>query len=246
MAKTTLICQEEHHNKVWSYEIDGKTVNLEWGRVGGGMQKKSKSYSSPYEAQNELDKVIAEKTRKGYKPITEEGLQKETKTAEQLGQQFKVQNIEFVHMRSQGNYGIQKEFDQDDFALVEILNSWTKESQYLLLSKTENWYFNVKRTIKRDKTIEGSPSRSASNKDPFVVGVRSYLRETFQKVQLAIQKFAAMGTRSLDLGFDEEEGTTDVTNTNFSKVKNEVGSAAASDQVISKFASLGARTLDIF
>lgn len=59
--------QEGSSNKFWEVELNGNSVKTTWGRIGTDGQSKSKDFADASKAQAEYDKLIKEKTSKGYK-----------------------------------------------------------------------------------------------------------------------------------------------------------------------------------
>jgi uncharacterized protein (TIGR02996 family) len=58
--------KEGSSSKFWEITVEGKKVTTRWGRIGTAGQSKTKSFASPAAAQKEYDKLLGEKTRKGY------------------------------------------------------------------------------------------------------------------------------------------------------------------------------------
>ncbi len=56
-------------NKFWTVRIDGSSVVTEWGKIGTAGQTTVKPLATPEKAQAEYDKLIREKTGKGYVEI---------------------------------------------------------------------------------------------------------------------------------------------------------------------------------
>lgn len=54
-------------NKFWEIELSGDTVTTWWGRIGTAGQSKSKQFADATKAKAEYEKLVAEKTGKGYK-----------------------------------------------------------------------------------------------------------------------------------------------------------------------------------
>jgi len=52
--------------KFWECEVVGKTLNTRWGREGSDGQSKTHKYPSEEKAQKEAEKLIRQKTKKGY------------------------------------------------------------------------------------------------------------------------------------------------------------------------------------
>ena len=62
--------QEGSSQKFWEVEISGNSVTTTWGRIGTGGQSKTKDFADAAKAKAEYDKLIKEKTGKGYKEST--------------------------------------------------------------------------------------------------------------------------------------------------------------------------------
>lgn len=56
----------EMAEKFWEVALDGVTVTTRWGKVGTAGQEKAKAFASEEKAKKEYDKLVAEKTGKGY------------------------------------------------------------------------------------------------------------------------------------------------------------------------------------
>jgi DNA ligase-1 len=53
-------------NKFWEIWMDGKDVTTQWGKIGTNGQTKTKTFADEAKAKKEYDKLLAEKTGKGY------------------------------------------------------------------------------------------------------------------------------------------------------------------------------------
>ena len=53
-------------NKFWEVDVDGKTLNVTFGKIGTKGQSKPKDFATPEIAKAEMEKLIKEKTGKGY------------------------------------------------------------------------------------------------------------------------------------------------------------------------------------
>jgi len=58
--------QEGSSSKFWEIERNGTAVTTWWGRIGTGGQSKEKDFGTESKAQAEYDKLVEEKTGKGY------------------------------------------------------------------------------------------------------------------------------------------------------------------------------------
>jgi len=53
-------------NKFWEVDVKGKTLNVTFGKIGRKGQSKPKDFATPEKAKAEMEKLIKEKTGKGY------------------------------------------------------------------------------------------------------------------------------------------------------------------------------------
>jgi predicted DNA-binding WGR domain protein len=60
---------EGSSSKFWAIELSGSQYTVNWGRIGTAGQTQSKSFASDAEARKQYDKLIEEKTSKGYKEV---------------------------------------------------------------------------------------------------------------------------------------------------------------------------------
>ena len=56
-------------SKVWEVTIDGALVTVRFGRIGTAGQSRTKQFENEDAAQEETDKLIGRKTKKGYELI---------------------------------------------------------------------------------------------------------------------------------------------------------------------------------
>ena len=56
-------------NKFWEVEVKGKTLNVTFGKIGTKGQSKPKDFATPEKAKAEMEKLIKEKTGKGYMEV---------------------------------------------------------------------------------------------------------------------------------------------------------------------------------
>ena len=53
-------------NKFWQIDLSGKSFTTTYGKIGTGGQTTVKTFKTDAEAKKEYDKLVAEKTKKGY------------------------------------------------------------------------------------------------------------------------------------------------------------------------------------
>ncbi len=62
-------CRADGAEKFWEVWVIGPDLTTRWGKIGASGQEKTKSFASPGKAQLEYNKLVAEKTSKGYVEI---------------------------------------------------------------------------------------------------------------------------------------------------------------------------------
>ncbi len=63
--------REGNSSKYWEIALNGQQHTVRFGRIGSNGQSQTKSFSSESAAQNDVDRLIAEKKRKGYREVTD-------------------------------------------------------------------------------------------------------------------------------------------------------------------------------
>src|SRR5262245_5088966 len=58
--------EEGTSSKFWRARLEGRTLYVNYGRIGSPGQTQPKDFPSPEVAQKEFDKLVAEKRKKGY------------------------------------------------------------------------------------------------------------------------------------------------------------------------------------
>lgn len=70
MAKRRFELVEGRSSKFWEVSVDGSAFTVTFGRIGTSGQSKTKKCKDGAAAKAEVDKLVAEKTRKGYAPAS--------------------------------------------------------------------------------------------------------------------------------------------------------------------------------
>ena len=246
MSKEIYINQEGNSNKFWSYEIsdNGRTVTFEHGRIGRTPGKPTIKTGNPYDIDALVEKKVKEKTRKGYKPKTKTELKKEEKTAKTLGSQYKIQDMKWVSGKETTSLGtgtldVISKYDPSKYVFVQILNSWTKISTYLLLSKDSAIELSSV-SMQRSKITYG---RSWGAPDfNFVRAVKGVLNDLSAEVRKAVKRLMPVGARVLDFG----DGDSSSFEPTFQEVTKVIAKSIPSvdKKVIGAIARMGERVLD--
>lgn len=69
MSRREFQLSEGSSNKFWAITVDGSEFTVEFGRLGTKGQTQTKKFASDAAAQQAADKLIAEKTKKGYQEV---------------------------------------------------------------------------------------------------------------------------------------------------------------------------------
>lgn len=229
------ICQEQQHNKFWNYTIDGNSVNIEYGRVGGSKQTDSKSFGSVYELNAFVQKKVREKEKKGYKEVSEEKLIKESNIAQNLGTQNKICEMNFVKYNVNDNslYELNS-YDENESILIKMMNSWTKEETFYVINNDIcKRITNLKR-----KGYDYSFSMAFGTTYDIKEGLVLAIEDVAGKIEKMLVDFSTL-TRAINLESDSNKKKIKLQE--FSrKVNLETG---ISEQVAEKFVSLGSRKI---
>ena len=70
--KRVFVFQDFKSQKFWSIEVVGTDVTVNYGKLGTAGQTQVKNYATTEEAEKAANKLIAEKTKKGYVETAEE------------------------------------------------------------------------------------------------------------------------------------------------------------------------------
>ncbi len=63
----------EVDEKFWAIKLDGASFTVKYGKIGTDGQEKTKDFDDEDAAKKEYDKLVAEKTKKGYEPVESDG-----------------------------------------------------------------------------------------------------------------------------------------------------------------------------
>lgn len=88
--KRCFIFQEGTSQKFWNIEVEGTGFTVTFGKLGTKGQSSGKSFDTEEKCQKEADKLVAEKTKKGYVESSEEGV----KSAKNEGKKYAVKDGE--------------------------------------------------------------------------------------------------------------------------------------------------------
>lgn len=68
MAEKRFEFKDDASHKFWAISVTGDSHTVNFGKVGTAGQTKTKKFADAAAAQKDADKLVAEKTKKGYEP----------------------------------------------------------------------------------------------------------------------------------------------------------------------------------
>jgi predicted DNA-binding WGR domain protein len=232
---------------MWAYEEIGTTsVKVQWGRIGLKPQEKTHDFGSPYERAAFIQDKINEKVKKGYAPQDEKQLKKDNEAARMLGTQYKVTQLEYVQNAQDGTFKVLQSYDPSKHMMVTVLNSWSKDSHVLLLSKNETKVANGVRRMRDTLTMN---LEECNEKDAALSqSIREYLKKLAERIINVVRvKFGGLGQRKLMLDGSDADADADVaiTSQQEDEVIEEMHETSVDRMVIKKFCALGHRKLEL-
>jgi predicted DNA-binding WGR domain protein len=242
--------QVEQRNAFWKYEIVAPTkVNISYGRIGTKGSESYKEFPNAYKRDLWIEKKVKEQIGKGYVKDTEEGIKKETEVAEGIGAQYKIKNVIYLEhplTLDTGKNGVasatfSKTYDAAAGLIIELFQSWTKETEWIYLTKNDAVSLSSVKTHKNSLSYNWWSHFNQSRAS----AIRKFLNDTSKAVQEFVRHTLGMGESRL-LSLDgsetgEEESTAIVT-----KIKAQnIGGSMIGEQVLLSFAGLGDRMLEL-
>ncbi len=236
--------KEGTSNKFWSYEVQGNNVLVRFGRVGLEGQQKLHEFGSPFSRDAFINKIVAEKEKKGYQEVAKDKLEQEKSLAESLGYRSKIEELKFVTVDGKNDDTVTiTELDEPDYEyiLVKTIDSWNKDAdqgaKYYLISQ-KHGHLQLTPTSKSGKYRYGTLHDHRIG--PAII---EYLKDQIVKItKIVTAQFASFQGRILD--------DSDVTVVVAAYKASGKADAGISDQVLGKlatmtgFASFAGRVID--
>lgn len=238
MEWNIFINKEGSSNKYWQYRfVDNYTIEKQWGRIGSTPSSQIKKFNSNMAAHSYIAREIDKKLHKGYVESTGDSLNKEEHIASALGIRWKIDEVHFLaepYVNHKTKLQISNNYDKSCGLYVKLVESWNDDIAGIILSPDMDIKCNA-------TTIDGvlHINNMAHCDYKFSRNVRNAVKHLINTVNETIKKFAVVGTRAISVnGID----TQPLSNTDKSEIAKITG---AGHQAISKFASIGSRTIDI-
>jgi len=216
------INQVDQSNKFWQYDVNENMVKIKWGRIGGSSQEQTKQFPTTSQLDNFISKKVSEKLAKGYIISDKDKLNKEVKTAQDLGTQYKIMELHWVSM-GVGKLTKLPEYNPSQYVLARVMNSWSKEYKDILISKNSSGYLD------NYNDFQFKNFRILS--DNFIDAIKKYIKSLNIKITEMITMFGDLGVRKLDI-----EGDFKLPDVQLQLV---------SEQVITTMKTMGTRYLEL-
>ncbi|MCY2970687.1 MAG: SUMF1/EgtB/PvdO family nonheme iron enzyme [Planctomycetota bacterium] len=143
-------------NKFWEVDVKGKTLNVTFGKIGTKGQSKPKDFATPEKAKAEMEKLIKEKTGKGYVEVGGKAL-KAIKPA--AGKQTNAGNM------GEGLSKAEKKAKAEKLIAMFAGGQWELARGILEVAQDELWLFEE--LLKKCEIEEGKPKPSTLIKKAF-------------------------------------------------------------------------------
>ena len=147
-------------NKFWEVDVKGKTLNVIFGKIGTKRQSKPKDFATPEKANTEMEKLIKEKTGKGYVEVGGEAA-KAIKPAAKLPSSKKAN----PGSMGEGLSKAEKQAKAKKVLLMFAGNQWELAHNILENSQDEEWLFE--QLLNGCKIEKGKPIPSKAIKKVF-------------------------------------------------------------------------------
>ena len=143
-------------NKFWEVEVKGKTLNVTFGKIGTKGQSKPKDFATPEKAKAEMEKLIKEKTGKGY---VEVGGKADKAAKPAAGKKTNAGSME------EGLSKAEKKVKAEKVLAMFAGGQWELARGILEVAQDEHWLFEE--LLKKCEIEEGKPKPSTLIKKAF-------------------------------------------------------------------------------
>ena len=151
-------------NKFWEVDVNGKTLNVTFGKIGTKGQSKPKDFPTPEKAKAEMEKLIKEKTGKGYVEVGG----KAVKAIKPAAKKTSVANT------GEGLSKAEKQAKAEKVLAMFVDGQWELARGILEAAKNdESWLFEE--LLKKFKIEDGKPKPSAFVQNLYIKKAKNQL-----------------------------------------------------------------------
>ena len=160
-------------NKFWEVDVKGEALNITFGKIGTNGQSKPKDFATPEKAKAEMEKLIKEKTGKGYVEVGGKAV-KGIKSVAAKPAATKKTNAKSV---GEGLSKAEKKAKAEKVLLMFANGQWKLARGILEAAQEEHWLFEE--LLKGCEIEYGNPTPSICIKeifgeDDYDVAIREY------------------------------------------------------------------------
>ena len=143
-------------NKFWEVDVKDKTLNVTFGKIGTKGQSKPKDFATPEKAKAEMEKLIKEKTGKGY---VEVGGKADKAAKPAAGKKTNAGSME------EGLSKAEKKVKAEKVLAMFAGGQWELARGILEVAQDEHWLFEE--LLKKCEIEDGKPKPSTFIKKAF-------------------------------------------------------------------------------
>ena len=155
-------------NKFWEVDVKGKTLNVTFGKIGTKGQSKPKDFATPVKAKAEMEKLIKEKTNKGYVEVGGKAA-KAIKPAAKLPAKSAAEKKTNAGSEGEGLSKAEKKAKAEKVLAMFVDGQWELARGILEAAKNdESWLFEE--LLKKCEIEDGKPKPSTLIKKAFSRG----------------------------------------------------------------------------
>ena len=163
-------------NKFWEVDVKGKTLNVTFGKIGTKGQSKPKDFATPEKAKAEMEKLIKEKTGKGYVEVGG----KVVKEAKPAGKKTDSASVGEELSKAE------KKAKAGKVLLMFANGQWELARGILKAAQDEHWLFQE--LLKKCEIEDGKPKPSTLIKKAFSRGESAKAELVMLEVLLHLPK----------------------------------------------------------
>ncbi len=164
-------------NKFWEVDVKGKTLNVTFGKIGTKGQSKPKDFATPVKAKAEMEKLIKEKTGKGYVEVGGKAVKAEKPAA--------AKNTNAGSM-GEGLSKAEKKAKAEKVLAMFAGGQWELARGILEVAQDEHWLFEE--LLEGCSVKKGKPTFSTLIKRAFSRGESSKAELSMLEVLLHLPK----------------------------------------------------------
>jgi formylglycine-generating enzyme required for sulfatase activity/predicted DNA-binding WGR domain protein len=164
-------------NKFWEVEVKGKTLNVTFGKIGTKGQSKPKDFATPVKAKVEMEKLIKEKTGKGYVEVGGKAVKAPKPAA---GKKTNAGSME------EGLSKAEKKVKAEKVLAMFAGGQWELARGILEVAQDEHWLFEE--LLKKCEIEDGKPKPSTLIKKAFSRGESAKAELVMLEVLLHLPK----------------------------------------------------------